>query len=305
MTRFLLLPLAVIAALALACTTEDASRGSPTPFARSTTTPKATSTPPPPSPTSTPASTPAPPSSTPARTSSTPTPTSTPPPLPPGGSVALGQRVTLGVGDEVAIAGTGWRVLFGSVLQDSRCPIDVTCIQAGSVTLAFVAAAGDTSYRVPVTLEAGGAARVALGEHELTLHTVAPAPLASRPTQPGDYRATISIDRPSSPALRSGIDGLVTLGPLCPVVREDQPCPDRPFEADLVIRSLALPARPEVTRVRSDAAGRFALDLPAGRYLIEPQLFGGRQLPSASPLEVMVIEGRRLAVLIEYDSGIR
>lgn len=301
----LLLSFVVLGVLA-ACA-HDGVTSTPAP-----TVPVAPRTPPPsPTPEQTAAALPSPPATptaaTPAATRPASTPTTAPTSTPtvasaPGKTAALGQRVTLSVGDEVGIEGTTWLVLFEAVVQDSRCPLDVVCIHAGSVTVAFAASDGHASLRAPVTLEGSAPARAALGELELSLHAVEPQPLASRPTRPGDYRATISLDRPVASPRASGIDGLVTLGPLCPVMREDEPCPDRPFEATLVIKGAS---GVEVARLRSDAAGRFAIDLPPGRYIIEPQRAGTSPLPMAGPLDVTVVEGRRVAVLIAYDSGIR
>jgi hypothetical protein len=297
----LALSLAVVAAFALACGSEAA------PTSTSTSAPRAASPSPKPPVTSTMTGSPSPDATVPSATSTVPSATPTVAPTvtaapPPQLGVALGQRVSLGVGDEVAIEGSPWTVAFDGVTQDSRCPLDVACIQAGNVTAAFVADDGRATQRLVATLEGSGPARVALGGLELSLHAVEPLPLASRPTQAGDYRATISVDRPAPVSRASGIDGLVTLGPLCPVVREDEPCPDRPFEATLAIKDAG---GRELARVRSDAAGRFAIDLPPGRYVIEPQPVGTSRLPYASPVEVTVVQAQRAAVLVEYDSGIR
>ncbi len=105
---------------------------------------------------------------------------------------------------------------------------------------------------------------------------------------------------PVSTIGRTGISGIVLVGPQCPVVREDEPCPDKPYEADIDVydASGAL-----VTRVRSDAAGEFFVELASGAYRLEPR--SPAVLPYASPVDVIVVDGRTTSVVVSYASGIR
>jgi hypothetical protein len=104
-----------------------------------------------------------------------------------------------------------------------------------------------------------------------------------------------------TPSAGSGIEGLVTIGPMCPVEREDSPCPDQPYEATIVIDDAE---GHEVRRVTSDAAGRFRVALPPGTYMLVPEVPESR-LPYAGEQTVEVTAGRYTQVTIEYDSGIR
>ena len=100
----------------------------------------------------------------------------------------------------------------------------------------------------------------------------------------------------------SGIDGLVTIGPICPVLREDTPCPDEPFLATIVIED---ENGDEVTRVDSDESERFRVNLDPGRYTVVPQSPNLVSLPFASEQEVKVRAGLFAQITIAYDSGIR
>ena len=100
----------------------------------------------------------------------------------------------------------------------------------------------------------------------------------------------------------SGIDGLVTIGPICPVLREDTPCPDEPFLATIVIED---ESGNGVTRVDSDESGRFRLNLAPGRYILVPQSPNPGAPPFASEQEVEVRADAFTQVTIAYDSGIR
>ncbi len=103
------------------------------------------------------------------------------------------------------------------------------------------------------------------------------------------------------PFAPSGIAGLVLIGPMCPVVTEDNPCPDRPFAATLVIQNAW---GQEVCTAWSGEDGRFRAGLPPGDYLLLP-VAGAAGLPYASPLPVTVAPDLYTEVTVSYDSGIR
>lgn len=100
----------------------------------------------------------------------------------------------------------------------------------------------------------------------------------------------------------AGIDGLVTIGPICPAAREGMPCPDEPFAATVLIVD---EAGDEVARVESGANGRFQVALAPGSYTLVPQSPSPGAPPSAEARSVEVRAGAFTAVTIEYDSGIR
>ncbi|MES2304751.1 MAG: hypothetical protein V4558_04560 [Gemmatimonadota bacterium] len=54
------------------------------------------------------------------------------------GTVPIPGTVTMRVGDQVKLKNSAWVLTFSSVKSDSRCPVDVTCIQAGETSLEFV-----------------------------------------------------------------------------------------------------------------------------------------------------------------------
>ena len=87
---------------------------------------------------------------------------------------------------------------------------------------------------------------------------------------------------------------------MCPVMREDEPCPDRPYAATLVVQTNE--GEP-ICSAQSGEDGRFRMGLPPGDYLIIPE--SGEVLPYASPESVTVEAGEFTYTLISYDSGIR
>ena len=98
------------------------------------------------------------------------------------------------------------------------------------------------------------------------------------------------------------VGGLVTLGPLCPVLREDEPCPDQPYQATLVVQDAT---GVEVARTMSGLDGRYRVVLEPGTYTIVPLSPLDNILPVASPVQVTTVARRWTTVDIAYDTGIR
>ena len=107
----------------------------------------------------------------------------------------------------------------------------------------------------------------------------------------------------TAPLATSGITGLITLGPLCPVERIENPCPDRPYQASVTVEQ-AQSGRP-VTELTSGLDGRFVVALARGDYRLVPRNPDGRALPRAEPVSVTVPPGSFVEVLIAFDTGIR
>lgn len=100
----------------------------------------------------------------------------------------------------------------------------------------------------------------------------------------------------------SGVKGVVTIGPTCPVQRVGDPsCDDKPYQTTLnVVR--ARDGR-FVKRFESRSDGRFRIHLLRGRYVIKAAR--RTTLPRLSPVPVKVERHRFTTVAIQFDSGIR
>ncbi len=106
-----------------------------------------------------------------------------------------------------------------------------------------------------------------------------------------------------APSLTSGIEGQVLIGPVCPVVREDTPCPDQPYQATIAVWNAD---RTEKVRTfTTDEDGRFRLPLAPGEYYIDPQTPKQGAPPTPIAQTVTVPPDRFVQITIEYDSGIR
>lgn len=102
------------------------------------------------------------------------------------------------------------------------------------------------------------------------------------------------------PNAAQGIEGTVLLGPQCPVQTADEPCPDRPYEAWINVRTQG---GGFVTRIKSGEDGRFRVGLRPGSYVLNPE--SGDPFPFASDLDVDVRKGAFTVVTVSFDTGIR
>ena len=102
------------------------------------------------------------------------------------------------------------------------------------------------------------------------------------------------------PDAPQGIDGLVLLGPQCPVQTLNDPCPDLPYTAWINIRDSGGGL---IERVQSGDDGRFRVGLNPGSYVLDPE--SGSPFPVASAQDVQVEPGTYSEVLVSFDTGIR
>ncbi len=214
-----------------------------------------------------------------------------------------GVVVTIGLGERAAIADTGWSIQFAQVLEDSRCPVDAQCIWAGQVTVRLLGEHTDGRVAaLTLALGPGDRGSGLLGDLSIDAQGIDPPRYAGTPL-PSDYAVHLRVVVSSAaPAALSGVRGQVTLGPMCPVVRADQPCPDQPYRAALVVwDSSGL----VFARAESTEAGAYMVPLPPGRYEIGPYSPSPARLPHAGTRKFDVHASTWTTVDIALDSGIR
>jgi hypothetical protein len=106
-------------------------------------------------------------------------------------AVDLRTEITLAPGETVSVNATEMKVRFVAVIEDSRCPRDVTCVWAGEVKVRLEISSPQGTSQVEV-LEAG---TTVAGVYRVTLVRVEPPRMSTAKIAPQDYRATLSIDR--------------------------------------------------------------------------------------------------------------
>ncbi len=105
-----------------------------------------------------------------------------------------------------------------------------------------------------------------------------------------------------TPPANTGVEAIVTIGPMCPVERIGQPCPDRPFQAEVIVTDSTGDI---VARGETDTAGSIRLPLFPGAYQLEARSPDGKAFPRAATIEFHVTPGRWTQVALSLDSGIR
>lgn len=108
---------------------------------------------------------------------------------------------------------------------------------------------------------------------------------------------TSSLLGPDAP---QGVEGIALRGPTCPVVSQDDPCDDVPYEASIDVRRRSGEL---VTTVRTGPDGRFRVGLVPGLYTLVPE--SGDPFPIASDVDIEVVQGSYTDVTIHFDTGIR
>jgi hypothetical protein len=106
---------------------------------------------------------------------------------------------------------------------------------------------------------------------------------------------------PGIPALDSGIEGVATAGPTCPVAVAGHYCPPKPISAVVAVHD---GSGREVTRFTTGGDGRFRVSLAPGRYtLVQPP---SPPMPRLlEPVPVTVTAGRYTSIQLDFDTGIR
>jgi hypothetical protein len=99
----------------------------------------------------------------------------------------------------------------------------------------------------------------------------------------------------------AGVRGVVFLGPMCPVVSPNGPCPDEPMPNTKVE---VLQGGDVVTVLTTDAQGRFEAALEPGSYELQVVLESPGPL-FARPVPVTVPSSGYAQVDVTVDTGIR
>ena len=124
----------------------------------------------------------------------TPTPTPTTSPTPQPRQVAVGREFTFKIGNYVEIATANFLITFDGIIQDSRCPKDVTCVRAGSVTVELKAAGSSgQSATLKLTIGDEGSPTAQFGTYDVTAVDVQPYPISTETIDPAEYEVTLLV----------------------------------------------------------------------------------------------------------------
>jgi hypothetical protein len=108
----------------------------------------------------------------------------------------LGQEFSLSLGQTATINGQALQITFEDVIEDSRCPSDVTCIWAGRVSCVIKLVEVSSQYRMVLT-ELGLTdqyTRETYREYQLAFHVI-PYPEAGQSIRSDEYRLQLIVSK--------------------------------------------------------------------------------------------------------------
>ena len=112
-------------------------------------------------------------------------------PSAPSVSLPMGTDVVLAPGEYVSVNPGSLRLTFASVLSESRCPLSVQCIQAGSARVALRVTTASGTRDVPLETTRSDTATV--DRYFVRLVGVAPVPATPTAIPAAVYRVTLRI----------------------------------------------------------------------------------------------------------------
>lgn len=104
---------------------------------------------------------------------------------------------------------------------------------------------------------------------------------------------------------KSGIKGLVLLGPMCSVAKDppDPQCEDKPYKTNLVATKVN---QSEIFKeFNSNSKGKFSVDLAPGQYLISSSVTAGIFSHCSSNGPIKVVKNKYTDITVSCDTGIR
>lgn len=110
------------------------------------------------------------------------------------GKLVLGDTVIIKYKEALQNEAEGISVLLDSVMNDSRCPIDVECIWAGNAEVQFLfkSALQQTKFNLNTTLSPGD---TTIDGYKIMLVALLPFPVSGHQILPDKYYAQISVQK--------------------------------------------------------------------------------------------------------------
>jgi hypothetical protein len=105
-----------------------------------------------------------------------------------------GQSVTLGVNQSKRLFDRKLTVKVLAVVEDTRCPKDVNCVQAGNARVRVSFRKGTDPLKVvDLDLNAGQTSAM-YGDYKITLTALTPYPATAAPIKRSKYMATLTVE---------------------------------------------------------------------------------------------------------------
>jgi hypothetical protein len=109
--------------------------------------------------------------------------------------VEPGASFTLALGETAAVKGADARITFNKVTDDSRCPVDVTCVWAGDAKIEITISRNGAADETRILSITPPRHETAVGNLRLRFVSLAPVPRQADANVPRKYRAELVVDQ--------------------------------------------------------------------------------------------------------------
>jgi len=106
-----------------------------------------------------------------------------------------GASFTLAPGETATVRGADARITFKAVREDSRCPVDVTCVWAGDAKVEMVISREGAADETRILSLTPPNNEVRVGNLRIRFISIAPVPRQADPTGSRNYRAEFIADQ--------------------------------------------------------------------------------------------------------------
>lgn len=104
--------------------------------------------------------------------------------------------LVIDIGNTTIAPGTGFTIMFKEVPGDSRCPTDVTCVQAGNAQVLLEVKGTDGSQRIVLLNTTAGPMEATVGKVVIRLVRLDPQPVSSVPASARKYSVVLHVTQP-------------------------------------------------------------------------------------------------------------
>lgn len=106
-----------------------------------------------------------------------------------------GASFTLAPGETAAVKGADARITFKRVTDDSRCPVDVTCVWAGDAKIEITISRNGAPDETRILSITAPKHEATVGNLRISFVSLAPVPRQADASVPRKYRAEFVVDQ--------------------------------------------------------------------------------------------------------------
>ena len=188
-----------------------------------------------------------------------------------------------------------------TVVEDSRCPVNVQCIQAGTVRVITRLESEGNKQEVTLTLNTP----ITFAGKRVELQEVTPVKNTKTAFEKDAYVFKFVVTKAVTVIEKGTLAGHVSISPVCPVEYVDNPCkPTAEMYAAAKVFVYTPDKKILLKTITPDAEGNFSLALSVGSYFIDMvhQRIGSM---TGAPTTIVITSGKTTTLSLRVDTGIR